>query len=553
MDHGTGSGPSRLRNLWVSLISQNYFNCDDPSVASAGKKEATEGIEMVPTRSQSLPPTNPDTPLTLDEANAVEHTAYMFSTKKKWWILTVVALCQTSMNYNAAVYSNAIGRLNAEYNLGSNHFTNARAGMAWFLILYGFGCELWAPWSEEFGRKYIMQLSLGLVNLWQVLAGASNAWWMVLLARLLGGVCSAGGSVTLGMVADMFDPEDQQFPVLWVSLWSCLGSVIGGICGGPIEQYLGWRWNFWIQLIFGIVVQFIHLCFVSETRSTVMLNREAKRQRRQNPNTNVVGPTENEKIRVSETLAIMGRPFKMLVCEPIVGFLSLLSGFSDALIFSFLESYGYVFKDSAWNFTPSQLGIALFALFIGYWAAGFAYFPVIRRHNQQRKSGKELSPESRLWFLQYIVLLLPIGLFISVFTVTGPPVPWIAPLIGAVLIGCANMAIYYATIDYMVAAYGGKYSASATGGNGFSRDVLAGICSFYTGPMYHKLGVQNSTWVLFALSVVVCIPVFVIYKKGPQIRARSKYAKEIEKERVENEATKQAMGERRRALQDPEV
>ena len=96
--------------------------------------------------------------------------------------------------------------------------------MAWFLILYGFGCELWAPWSEEYGRKLIMQLSLFTVNAWQVLAAFSNSWWQVLLARLLGGLCSAGGSVTLGMVADMFDPEDQQFPVLWVSLWSCLGS-----------------------------------------------------------------------------------------------------------------------------------------------------------------------------------------------------------------------------------------------------------------------------------------------------------------------------------------
>lgn len=42
----------------------------------------------------------------------------------------------------------------------------------------------------------------------------------------------------------------------------------------------------------------------------------------------------------------------------------------------------------------------------------------------------------------------------------------IAPLVFAILIGAANMAIYYATIDYMVAAYGGKYAASATGGNG---------------------------------------------------------------------------------------
>ncbi len=317
--------------------------------------------------------------------------------------------------------------------------------------------------------------------------------------------------------------------------------MIGGICGGPIEEYLDWRWNFWIQLGFGVLVQLVHLCFVPETRATILLNREAKKRRKQDAGVNISGPTEHQKVKWREVLALMGRPYKMLLTEPIVAFLSLLSGFSDALIFSFLESYGYVFKDSAWAFTPSQLGLALFALFIGYWAAGFAYFPVIRRHNQQRRNGKELTPESRLWFLQYIVVLLPMGLFGSAFTVVGPPIPWAVPLLFAAMIGCANLAVYFATIDYMVAAYGGKYSASATGGNGFTRDVLAGICSFYTGPMYHKLGVQNSTWILFGLSAILCIPVFVIHKYGPAIRARSKYAKEIEVERERNEATKRAI------------
>jgi hypothetical protein len=118
----------------------------------------------------------------------------------------------------------------------------------------------------------------------------------------------------------------------------------------------------------------------------------------------------------------------------------------------------------------------------------------------------------------------------------------------AILIGCANLAIYFATIDYMVAAYGGHYSASATGGNGFSRDVLAGICSFYTGPMYKNVGVQNSTWILFAISALLCVPVFVIHKYGPQIRARSKYAEVIQKERDANAATRQAMNQRREEL-----
>ena len=314
--------------------------------------------------------------------------------------------------------------------------------------------------------------------------------------------------------------------------------VIGGIAGGSIEQFLHWRWNFWIQLILGVTVQAIHFFFVPETRSTVMLNRKAKKMRKMSSECTIRGPTEDKKFDWKHAAALMGRPYKMLATEPIVLFLSLLSGFADALIFSFLESYGYVFGPGGWNFTPSQLGFALSALFIGYWAAGLSYVPIVRKDNLKRKASKTLSPETRLWGLLYIAPLLSIGLFGSAFTVTGPPLPWIAPLIFAILIGWANMAIYFATIDYMVAAYGGKYSASATGGNGFSRDVLAGICSFYTGPMYHKLGNQNATWLLFGLSVLVIIPVFWIYRSGPKIRAKSKYAAEVEEERQKNEDVK---------------
>lgn len=45
----------------------------------------------------------------------------------------------------------------------------------------------------------------------------------------------------------------------------------------------------------------------------------------------------------------------------------------------------------------------------------------------------------------------------------------------------SQYAIYMATIDYMVAAYG-PYSASATGGNALARDFLAGIAALYATP-----------------------------------------------------------------------
>jgi hypothetical protein len=63
-------------------------------------------------------------------------------------------------------------------------------------------------------------------------------------------------------------------------------------------------------------------------------------------------------------------------------------------------------------------------------------------------------------------------------------------------------AIYMATVDYMIAAYG-PYAASATGGNGFARDFLAGIAAMYSLPskfaaVFNRISTDDiqciSTW-----------------------------------------------------------
>ena len=56
-------------------------------------------------------------------------------------------------------------------------------------------------------------------------------------------------------------------------------------------------------------------------------------------------------------------------------------------------------------------------------------------------------------------------------------------MIFAAIIGIANYAIYMATVDYMICAYG-PYSASATGGNGWARDFLAGILTIPATPFF---------------------------------------------------------------------
>ena len=143
------------------------------------------------------------------------------------------------------------------------------------------------------------------------------------------------------------------------------GSVVGAIVGAFVEQSLSLPWIFWIQLIFGGVVQFIHLVANPETRATVLLDREAKRRRKAGEK-NIYGPNEMEERRITpkKFWTIFYRPFYMFFTEPIVLWLSLLSGFSDALIFTFLQSFELVYKQ--WGFETIQIGLAFVPLVLSF-------------------------------------------------------------------------------------------------------------------------------------------------------------------------------------------
>lgn len=86
------------------------------------------------------------------------------------------------MNFNTSVYPNAVKPLAKAFNMSQQA---ARVGQMDFLVLYSIGSELWAPWSEEFGRWPILQLSLLLVNIWQLPCALAPNKGSIFVARAL--------------------------------------------------------------------------------------------------------------------------------------------------------------------------------------------------------------------------------------------------------------------------------------------------------------------------------------------------------------------------------
>ncbi|KAE8220907.1 hypothetical protein CF319_g5636 [Tilletia indica] len=446
---------------------------------------------------------------------------------RKWVILSVIMLIQISMNFNTSAYSSGAKGIAEEFRVTEQV---ARIGQALFLIFYAIGSLLWAPWSEELGRKWVLQLSLFLVNVFQLPVALAPNFTSILVGRFFGGLFSAGGSVTIGTMSDLWSDEDQGPAVIAIVFASVLGAALGPIPCNALAESAGWRWTIWLQLILGVAAQVAHLFLVPETRSTILMGREIDRREKEGISVEGVDKPDRMEFTMKNIFVIWYRPFEMLIREPIVLCLSLLSGYSDALIFTALEAFNLVYKQ--WGFTPAQIGAAYVPIIIGYAIAALSYFYPYYRFKRLVKEGKTVSPEFRLWWLLFLAPLLSIGLFGFAWT-SWPRVHWIFPMLFTVLIGIANYAIYLSSIDYCICAYG-AYSSSATAGNAFARDGIAGAATMYATPLYEKLGYQWASTFLAFVALAAIIPVYVFYHYGKRIRLASPFAQELAKKKEDD-------------------
>lgn len=221
-------------------------------------------------------------------------------------ILGIHFLMMLSSTFNGAIYTNAVKGMMTEFHMDQQA---ALAGSAVYLLANSFGTQLWAPWSEELGRRTIIQLSLTAINIFQLPCALAPNYASVIVGRFFTAIFQASGSIIFGVVADMWHTDHQAYPVAFSVLAYVGGTAIGPIIGPFFEAYTSWRWVFWIQLILGGIIQMMHLLFVPETRSSVLIDREAKR-RRETQGEDVWGPIEVKPVRFTsrDIVVIWFRP-----------------------------------------------------------------------------------------------------------------------------------------------------------------------------------------------------------------------------------------------------
>jgi hypothetical protein len=118
----------------------------------------------------------------LKEKDCWDKLAYSWPKWKKAMYLASIAGIQISMNFNTSVFPSAVNPISEHFGISTQA---ARVGQMIYLVFYSFGCELWAPWSEEFGRWPILQLSMFLINIWNVPNSVAPNFGTIVVCRAL--------------------------------------------------------------------------------------------------------------------------------------------------------------------------------------------------------------------------------------------------------------------------------------------------------------------------------------------------------------------------------
>lgn len=178
----------------------------------------------------------------------------------KWAIALAAALGALLEVIDTSIVNVALTDIQA--NLGA---TVSEVG--WVVTGYAIANVILIPltaWlGDYFGRKTYFIFSLIGFTIASILCGLSLNLPMLIIARILQGLCG-GGLLAKGqaILFETFPPHEQGIAQSVFGVGVIAGPAIGPTLGGYLTDTLGWRWIFFINIPFGVLAVVISAIFL---------------------------------------------------------------------------------------------------------------------------------------------------------------------------------------------------------------------------------------------------------------------------------------------------
>ena len=151
-------------------------------------------------------------------------------------------------------------------------FKVGEAGLQWVVAAYSLGMAVFimtaATLADLHGRRLWYVIGIAVFTLASIACGLAPSLEILNFARGVQGIAAATANVTsLALVSAAFpDPKDKARAIgIWTAIAS-VGTAVGPTLGGFLVEHWGWRSIFLVNVPVGLVVVFLTLRFVKESR-----------------------------------------------------------------------------------------------------------------------------------------------------------------------------------------------------------------------------------------------------------------------------------------------
>jgi MFS family permease len=328
--------------------------------------------------------------------------------------------------------------------------------------------------SEIYGRATIFNITNVLFVAFTLACGFSNTITTLIILRFFAGfngsACLALGG---GVIADMIAPDSRGKATAFWTIGPLWGPVIGPICGGFMGGTIGWRWVFYVLTIGAFCVTVGTFLFLRETNPVIILERKAKRLRKETGNPHLRSALESNVTGRQLLFLSLKRPFKLLFISPIVAALSLLMGINYAYLYLCFTTFPIVFQE-VYGFSEGISGLAYLGLglgsIVGLAVIGKYSDPIVVKLTL--KSGVR-KPEYRLPLMVPSNLCIAIGLFWYGWSAEYHA-HWIVPIIGSGFFSAGVLGTFMPISTYLIDAFQ-LYAASALAANTVLRSLMGAL------------------------------------------------------------------------------
>ncbi|KAG5811993.1 hypothetical protein H9Q74_005120 [Fusarium xylarioides] len=477
--------------------------------ASLGNDSATEGeIEAARPKEQGEVDE-------LDWDNS-PHNPFNWPAWKK--ALQVVMLSSAGLlaSIGTSIMSPARSELMIEFNVSS---TVALLPLTLYVLALGFGPVIGGPLSETIGRYPIYAASVPLGALFTMGAGFVHNIGGLGFLRFMAGLCWAPVlAVAPGTLSETFTPKNRGPVSAVFILMPFLGPGLGPVIGSFVVNRKGWRWTQWTLVFFSILAMII-TAFAHETFHPVIKRRLMKKKGMEvDP-----PPPMAARLKMFALVAVV-RPIRMLLLEPITGFICLYVSAEFGTLFSFFAAVPYTFG-RVYQFSIEESGLVFLSIVIGCFLGLITVIlcdVFLYRKQAPKYPPHQIPPEHRLYPSMIGSIGLPIGLFWFAWT-ARPGVSWASPAASMIIFAWGNLCVFVSTMQYITDTYHGSVVASAASANGLARYGFAGVFPLFTIQMYEKLGIDWASSLLAFVALALLPVPWVLFKYGPKIRTKSAY------------------------------